>query len=234
MENEIRVLVVDDHEVFREGLRAVVESLPGFHVVGEADRVREAYAQLQRATFDLIIVDLLLPGMSGLALVREARRVKRRERILLLTMSSDLAAAVDALAAGVNGIVLKSDSRQILAAALEQVAKGDRYVTPALPMPALEALMQRRTRGVVAGPLAPLSVREREVFDLFVRGFDNRAVAKELCISTKTVESHRGHIFVKLNLHSMADLVRFAFSRQLASCEGTTLPDDDRPERIAG
>jgi DNA-binding NarL/FixJ family response regulator len=149
-------------------------------------------------------------------------------------MSSDLAAAVDALAAGVNGIVLKSDSRQVLSEALTQVNKGERYVSPALPMPALEALMQRRTRGVVAGPLAPLSVREREVFDLFVRGFDNRAVAKELCISTKTVESHRGHIFVKLNLHSMADLVRFAFSRQLASTEGTTLPDDDRPERIAG
>jgi DNA-binding NarL/FixJ family response regulator len=233
MEREIRVMLVDDYEVYREGLRTVVESVPGYRVCAEAERVREAFAHMQHGPFDLLIVNLLLPGMSGLALVREVRRLRGSERILLLTTSADLAVAGEALFAGVNAVVLKSDSRMVLTTALKRIMSGERYISPALPVSSLEDLTQRHTRGIISGPLAPLSMREREVFELFVRGFDNRAVAKELCISTKTVESHRGHIFVKLNLHSMADLVRFAFSRKLASCDSSPA-DDDRSARIAG
>jgi two-component system response regulator NreC len=232
MKSEIRVLTVDDCEVYRQGLRAVVESMTGFRVSAEAEHVRDALAHMQREPFDLVIVNLLLPGMSGLALVREVRRMGGSERILLMTVSADLSVAGEALFAGANAIVLRSDSRTILTTALEHIMNGERFISPALPVSSLEDLARRHTRGVLTGPLAPLSMREREIFELFVRGFDNRAIAKELCISTKTVESHRGHIFQKLNLHSMADLVRFAFSRKLVSCQ--TAADDDRSERIAG
>jgi two-component system response regulator NreC len=217
MDNETRVLIVDDHEVYREGLRTIVESIPGFHVQAEAQHVRDGLRHMQRETFDAVIVNLMLPGVSGLALVREVRRLRGNERIMLMTLNADLAVAGEAFFAGVNAIVLTSDSRTTVTAALKQIMKGECFISPALPVASLEDLARLRTRGAFSGPLAPLSIREREVFELFVRGFDNRAVAKELCISTKTVESHRGHIFQKLNIHSMADLVRFAFSRKLVS-----------------
>src|SRR5438045_4284873 len=93
IENDFRVLIVDDHEVYREGLRAVVEAIPGVRVGGQADHVRDALIHMQRETFDLVIVNLLLPGMSGLALVREVRRMRGNERIMLLTVNADLAVA---------------------------------------------------------------------------------------------------------------------------------------------
>src|SRR5262245_52198289 len=127
-------MIVDDHEVYRDGLRTVVESIPGFHVTAEAERVREAYAHMQRGAFDCVIVNLLLPGMSGLALVREVRRMRGSERILLVTMSTDLGIAGEALFAGVNGIVLKSDSRMVLTTALKRIMSGERYLSPALPV----------------------------------------------------------------------------------------------------
>jgi DNA-binding NarL/FixJ family response regulator len=231
MTAETRVLIVDDHEVYRAGLRAVMDSQPGFRVVGETDRVREAYVLIERAEFDLLIVDYTLPGMCGLALVRELRRLGRKQPILVLTMHCDDAVAAEVLAAGANGFVLKSDSRLTLLEALERVARGHRFISPKLSIARIESLLQRQERGSVGGPLAPLSAREREIFGMFVRGLDNMAIAKELCISARTVETHRGHIFVKLNLHSMAELVRFAFVNDVALCDRP--PHEEEPERIA-
>jgi two-component system response regulator NreC len=224
MENETRVLIVDDHEVYREGLRTIVESIAGFRVGAQAQHVRDALWQMQHASFDLVIVNLSLPGVSGLALVREVRRLRGNERIMLTMLNADLALAGEGFFAGINGILLTSDSRTTVTAALRQIMSGECFISPALPVASLEDLTRLRTRGAFSGPLGPLSIREREVFELFVRGFDNRAVAKELCISTKTVESHRGHIFQKLNIHSMADLVRFAFSRSLVSGQTVSGP----------
>jgi DNA-binding NarL/FixJ family response regulator len=211
---EIKIVVVEDHEIFRDGLRALIESRPGYRVVAESDRERDARAVIARVAFDLLITDLSLPGTSGMALVREMRRLRRPEPILLLTMHVSADVAAEALRAGANGYALKCDSRPMLLEAIERVVAGGRYISPSLPSDAVDSFLQRR-RGGITSAMDLLSAREREIFDLFVRGYDNETAATELSISTKTVETHRGHIFSKLRVHSMSDLVRFAFRHQL-------------------
>ena len=234
MTNETRLLLVDDHEVFRTGLATIVESVPGFRVVAEASSVREGLRLIQECAFELLIVDVSLPGTSGLALVREMRRLKRPEPILVLTMHDSAPVAVEAFAAGATSFALKSDSRQLLLEAITRTARGRQHISPS-SQAVVESLLRRNGSGNSGlGALAPLSVREREIFDLFARGFDNAAVARELCISPRTVETHRGHIFVKLNLHSMAELVRFAFQHQLASHHAMPAVDEVAVKRTAG
>lgn len=202
------MLVLDDHEIFREGLRTVVESRNDARVVGEAGTVREAFALLQTLAFDLAIVDLTLPGMPGIALIRELRRRELSQRVLVLTMHADAADAADAFAAGADGFALKSDSRAALWAAIDHVMRGERFVTASLPPGIVEHFLSGSKGGEATGPMGVLSDREREIADMLIRGYDNRAIAQELCISPKTVETHRTHVFSKLRVHTLADLVR--------------------------
>jgi DNA-binding NarL/FixJ family response regulator len=204
---QLRVMVVDDHEVVREGIRSVLESRGGFQVVAEAESVRQASLLIETAQFDVLIVDLLLSGTSGLALVREMRRLRRPEPILVLTMHDAPEVVADALAAGATGVACKSDGAVALLDAVGKVARGSRYVSPQVPRAAVDHFLTVRTSD---GPLAALSEREREIFDLIARGHSKAAIASELFISPKTVETHRAHIFAKLHIHSTCDMVRFA------------------------
>jgi DNA-binding NarL/FixJ family response regulator len=225
MARTLEIVLVDAHEVFREGMRAIV-STQGHRIVGEADCVRAAGTLIASARFDLLIVDSLLPGASGVSLLRELRRLRRAEPSLVLGSYAHPYAAAEALAAGATGFALKSDSRERLLGAIEDVAERRAYLSPSLPRGSVEALVLPAARGgATLGPLAALSFREREIFGLLARGYDARAVARELCISPKTVDTHRAHIFGKLDLHSLADLVRFAYQNELVHTA--------RPQEIA-
>jgi DNA-binding NarL/FixJ family response regulator len=216
MSEQVRVLVVDDHEIFRAGLRTVIESQRGFSVVAEAATTREACQLLDGAHFDLIVVDLAMPGASGMSLIREIRRLKRTEPILVVTSHSEADLAAEALAAGATGFALKSDRSDALVEAVERVTRGERFISTSLPLGTIESFLRRRPHaGESIGPLAVLSPREREVCDLLVRGYSNDSIASELCISIKTVDSHRTHIFEKLQVHSLCELLRFAFRHRL-------------------
>jgi DNA-binding NarL/FixJ family response regulator len=212
-----RVMIVDDHEVYREGLRSIVEAHPSYQVVAQAATVREAYTLLDAPLeLDLLIVDLSMPGSSGMALLRELRRRKRREPVLVLTMHAEADLAAEAFAAGAQGFALKSDRHAELLEAVELVASGKRYVAPTLPLQTIEAFLRSRRGTLVArGPLGVLSVREREIFGLLASGHSNNEIAAELCVSFKTVDTHRTHIFKKLGLHSIFELLRFAFRHHL-------------------
>lgn len=220
----MRVLIVDDHEIFRDGLRTVIESRPGAVVVAEAATVRDAVALLDRIDVDLVVLDLLMPGLNGISLIRELRRRKHEARILVLTSEADSDRAAEALAAGAHGFVLKSDTRAALLDAVEHVARGERFVAASLAVDEIERfLLSRPSASATPGRLSTLSSREREVFDLLMRGYDNRAIAAELSVSAKTVDAHRTRIFSKLGVRSLPEMLQFGF-RRVARDAGPAAP----------
>ena len=195
-----RVALVDDHPLFRQGLRALLEREPDLEVVGEAEDARHGYEMAEATRPELLIVDVSLPGVDGIAATRELCRRVPESRVLVLSMHDEPLLASRALEAGALGYAIKSESAESVLAAVHAVARGERYVPPSLDVGPTGA----------DGPLVQLSQREREVFHLLVRGFSNQRAAKELCISIKTVETHRTHIHHKLGVHSVAELIRFA------------------------
>lgn len=198
---------MDDHQLFREGLRALLAEHPHLELVGEAGSAREAYDMVDKAQPDVVLVDLRLPGTDGIAATREIKRRQPKSRVLVLTASRDEHLVRQALSAGALGYFVKSASATELIRAIEAVGADRSYLSAGLPESLLDDSQAKKSNG---DPLSALSEREREIFNLVFRGFTNKAIAKELCISPKTVETHRAHINKKLGLHSTADLVRFA------------------------
>lgn len=224
-----RFFLVDDHETFRLGLKSVIESNPANRVVAEASSVREAVQRLDETPFDVLVVDLTMPGANGLAMIREMRRQRRRERVLVVSMHATADVAAEAFAAGATGFATKADSAQSLLEAVAAVARGDRYIAVSLPLKTIDDFLRRRPRSSeTIGPLAVLTAREREIFELLTRGQSHAEIGQELSIAAKTVDSHQTRIFRKLHVHSRFELLRFAFRHHLVSDvaigEGT---DDD-------
>ena len=223
-----RFFLVDDHETFRLGLRSVIESNPANRVVAEASSVREAVRRLDETPFDVLVVDLTMPGANGLAMIREMRRQRRRERVLVVSMHASADVAAEAFAAGAAGFATKADSAQSLLEAVDAVARGDRYVAASLPLKTIDDFLRRRPRSSeTLGPLAALSAREREIFELLTRGQSQVEIGQELSISAKTVDSHQTRIFRKLHVHSRFELLRFAFRHHLVSDVGIGEGTDD-------
>jgi DNA-binding NarL/FixJ family response regulator len=202
-----RIVLVDDHRLFRDGLRAILATHPGLTVVGEAETAREAYQRIQEVEHDLVILDLTLPGSNGIALLRDLNRLHAHRPVLVLTMHQHADIVSDALSAGATGYALKLQSEADLIKAIETTARGERYLAPQIAAVAAE-MTKRPKRG--AGVLAVLSSREREIFDLLIRGGTNADVARQLFISVKTVETHRTRIMRKLGVHSIGELIRLA------------------------
>jgi DNA-binding NarL/FixJ family response regulator len=200
----LSVVLIDDHAVFRDALKALLATEPDLRVVGEASDARQGYEVVEHQHPDVVVLDISLPGVDGFSAARELRR-RSGVRILMLSMFGGEAYVARAFAVGASGFALKSQSGAAVIEALHTVGRGQRYLPPQLDHAPIT---------LPAGPGDPavteLSEREREVFELVVRGFSNTEVAKELCISPKTVETHRMHIHKKLGVHSVAELVRFA------------------------
>jgi DNA-binding NarL/FixJ family response regulator len=198
-----RIALIDDHPLFRQGLRALLEHEEDLEVIGEADDARHGYELAEARHPDVIVVDLSLPGVDGIGATRELKRRLPASRVLMLSMHDEPDLVSRALAAGAVGYAVKTESPADVLAAVRATARGQRYLTASVSRTALDTVPSD-------DPLAILSQREREVFHLLVRGFSNQRVAKELCVSIKTVETHRTHIHHKLGVHSVAELLRFA------------------------
>ena len=209
----MRVLIVDDHPLFRDGLTALLATQPELEIVGEAGDARQACALADRTAPDLVTVDLRLPGLGGLSLVRELMRRAPGRRVVVLSMYEDARQAARALAAGAAGYVVKREPPAAIVEALRRVAAGGVYITPSL---ADAALAGRDAADAGDGRLATLTSRERELFDLLIRGFSTATAATELGISIKTVETHRANIHRKLGIHSVGELIRLALHEGLA------------------
>lgn len=209
----MRIVLVDDHPVFRAGIRQILGAASEVELVGEAANAREALALIDATRPDVVIMDLTLPGMDGVIATREVRRRTPRTRVLILTMRDQLWDALEALDAGASGYALKIDAPETLVAAIRSVARGERYVAPSIAGRLVEHEMKRRSGAAdssVESVLSVLSVREREVFRLAANCLITREIARELCISRKTVDTHLYRIHRKLGLRTSAELVRLA------------------------
>jgi two-component system, NarL family, response regulator NreC len=207
----VSLVLVDDHLLFRASLRVLLASEPGLSISGEAADAREAYRTVEEHKPDVVLLDIALPGVNGVSITRELVRRDPRCKILVLTQHSSEDFVAQALAAGALGYALKHQQPREIVDAIHAVAHGDRYLCPRLQRGAVEELLRLKQRGRgTDGPCDALSVREREIFDLLVRGYSNGDIAAQLCISIKTVETHRAHVLKKLGAHSMVELLRFA------------------------
>jgi DNA-binding NarL/FixJ family response regulator len=204
----MRVYVVDDEPLIREGLRHMLGAEDGIEVVGEAATARDAFAGIERTRPEVVLMDLDLPGMDGAAAVRDLRVRAPEARVLVLTIHDRLRDALDALAAGAIGFALKTEPLAALVGAIRQVAAGVGYVAPALA-PLVDRLRADESRAS-DDVLGTLTIREREVFNLLAGGTSVIAIARELCVSRKTVDTHVTRIYRKLGCHRVADIVRFA------------------------
>jgi DNA-binding NarL/FixJ family response regulator len=209
------MVIVDDHEVVRQGLRGVLEAHPGWTVVAEACDGRDAVEKVLHHRPDVVIMDFSMPGLNGLEATSQILRSAPRTEVLVLTMHESEQVAREVLAAGARGYVLKGDAAHELVAAVESLCRHKPYFTPRISQMVLEGYL--RGAGHQDGHSARelLTPREREIVQLLAEGKSNKEVASTLGISAKTTETHRANVMRKLNLHSVSDLVRFAVRNQM-------------------
>jgi DNA-binding NarL/FixJ family response regulator len=208
----VRILVADDHDVVRRGVIKLIESKPGMEVCGEASSGDEVVAAAEHHRPDIIVLDLMMPGLAGVEAAREIRARLPHTEVLVFTMHESDELVAEALASGAHGYVLKSDPTRQLLAALDALARHAAFVSPSLSDAFLSSRL-RRSPGNERAPL--LTSREREVVKLLALGQPNRTIALALGISVKTVESHRANVMRKLELGSIVELVRYAVRNQL-------------------
>lgn len=207
----IRILIADDHAVVRAGLRLLLEIEEDLEVVGEAGSGEEALRLSRSLKPDVVLMDVVMPGMSGLEATPPILQASPETRVLVLSMQDDPRYVHEAFAAGASGYVLKEAADSEVVAAIREVAAGSRYVHPALGARLVAAEAEARRKAEAD----PLSDREREVLRLLALGHTNQEIAKMLYISVRTAETHRSHIMQKLRLSTRAELVRYAISEGL-------------------
>jgi two-component system response regulator NreC len=213
--SSISVLICDDHALVRAGLRLLLESEGDLEVSGEAADADEAVDAVRESAPDVILLDVVLPGRSGIDAIAELREASRRTRILMLSMQDDPAYVRRAFSAGANGYLLKEAADSELVQAVRDVAQGRRYLHPVLGarLAAAEADAKR------LAPTDPLSAREHDVLRLLALGHTNQEISELLFLSIRTVETHRARIMHKLGLTSRADLVRYALATGVLDVE---------------
>jgi two-component system response regulator NreC len=207
----IRVLIVDDHAVVRSGLRRVLEAESDLEVVGEAGDMRTAVFETRGQKPDVVLMDLVMPGGSGIEATALVLKETPEANVLVLSMQDDPRYVREAFEAGARGYVLKEAADAEVVGAIREVAGGGRYVHPALGARLVAADAEERARA----DADPLSDREREVLRLLALGHTNQEIAKMLYLSVRTVETHRAHIMQKLRLTTRAELVRYAIDTGL-------------------
>ena len=207
------IALIDDHLVFREAFRALLVATAEFTVVAEGTEAKEVIPLFEKTSPDVVVMDVTLPGTDGLTATRELTAKHAGARVMMLSAHAVHDYVIRAFSAGATGYALKSQPANAVMEGLKAVARGDRYLAPELP-PSLLMVNRSRRKGF-PGQLEGLSGREREIFDLVVRGYSNASISEELAISVKTVETHRANINRKLAVHSSTQLLRFAALRGL-------------------
>lgn len=210
----IRVLIADDHAVLRAGLRLLLHNQEDMQPVGEASTSRETLEKAEALRPDVILLDITMPDMSGLSIIRELRERVPDARILILTMHADENYLREALRLGAAGYVVKSAADQELLAAIRAVMRGDVYIHPSMTRALLDNLVPA-DRPPRHDPWEDLSEREQQVIRRVALGYTNREIAAQLHLSIKTVETYRARAMEKLGLKTRAQLVRYAAQRGL-------------------
>jgi len=213
----VRILVADDHEIVRQGLRALLEAQPGWQVVAEAIDGREALDKAKRLRPDVVVLDVSMPNLNGLEATRQIRKALPETEVLILTMHDSEQLVREVLEAGARGYVLKSDAGRELVTAVESVRNCKPYFTSRVSEIVLDGYLHggERSDAFNAPRTVRLSPREREIVQLLAEGKSNKEVAVALHISVKTAETHRTNLMRKLDLHSISELVRYAIRNKM-------------------
>jgi len=211
-EKPLRILIVDDHEVVRMGLKALLERRPGFLVVGEADSMSEAIRVAQRCEPDVVIMDIRLPDGSGIQACREIREANPNIKVLMLTSYADDEALFGSIMAGASGYLLKQTRGQALGEAIQRVASGESLLDPSVTNRVLDRM--RRLATGETDELTTLSPQERKILSLIAEGKTNKEIAEAVYLSDKTVKNYVSSILSKLNLHRRAEAAAFMAQRR--------------------
>lgn len=209
----LRILVADDHQVVRTGLRALLESKAGWQVCAEAANGREAVEKASSFRPDVAVLDIGMPLLNGVEATRQIRKVSPETEVLILTMHDSEQMIQGVLDAGARGYILKDDADRNLLAAVEAVRKHKPYLSSRVSAAVSSLALSDVPQG--ERPARPLTPREREIVQLLAEGKSNKEIASYLRISVKTAETHRANIMLKLNFHSVTELVRYAVKNRI-------------------
>ena len=217
MENELSIVLAEDHTILREGLRALLSTDPKIQIIGEAQDGREALRCVEKLGPDLLLIDLSMPRMSGMDAIREIKKRYPETRIIALTVHKPEEYLLTTLQAGADGYVLKDATHDELIMAINNVMEGKPYLSPGVSDKVIEGYLLAKEKIRSVSSWETLSQREREVLKLIAEGYKNKEIAEDLCISLKTVEKHRANLMKKLDLHNAASLTVYAVQRGLVS-----------------
>jgi len=206
------ILIIEDHPLFREGLKAIIERDARFEVVGEAGDGRQGLSMTKKLKPDLVMVDISLPDQNGLQLTREIRSLWPETRVLIVSMHSKIDYITEAFQAGATGYVVKDSASERLLNALETVSKGEYFLDSSVSHSVVKMLMESGVKRakITDSAYESLTPREQEVIRLLAEGISTRVIADKLFISPKTVENHRANIMNKLGVHTTFELIRYA------------------------
>ncbi len=228
----IRVLIVDDHAILRQALRQLLELEGEVEVVGDAENGREAIAAAEKLLPDVVLMDMVMPGLNGLEATRQLRKRCPKTRVLILTGYMEDEQIISALRAGASGYVVKRSDTEELLLGIQSVYRGNTYFSSAISEgdAVNQYLWQAKNEDSKIG-YDLLTSREREVLQLIAEGFSNQRIAQELFISVKTVEAHKAHIMSKLHARNRTDLIRYALRKGLVGLDAP--PDVSEKEMQA-
>lgn len=212
---KIAILLVDDHTVVRQGLRALLRSEQDMEVIGEAENGRQAVMMVRKTPPDVVVMDVAMPLLNGLEATRQILKIVPTSKILVLTSYGDDECVHKLMQAGAVGYLLKQTAANELIKAIREVQRGNAFFSPAIAKRLRDQCREVFTGGQPTRRSTELTSREAEVLQLIAEGFSNKQIAAELTISIKTVEKHRQQVMNKLNIHDVAGLTRYAISKGL-------------------
>jgi DNA-binding NarL/FixJ family response regulator len=223
MADRVKVLIVEDHRMLREGLKAILATRGDLEIIGEATDGLEALRAIKRVQPDIMLLDLSMPRMGGLSVLLEAKRYQPDIKILVLTIHQSEERIKEVFTAGADGFCNKNDSRQELLVAIDSVLAGSTYLSPSISKHVLTGYLAAKQDAGREDPWNDLSQREKEILKLLAEGYTNKQIGEMLFISAKTVEKHRSNIMAKLNLHSVANLTALAIEKGLVEKRAPSL-----------
>ena len=217
MDVKKQIFIVEDHRLFREGLKAMLSPIPEYEIVGEAEDGLEAIRLIRKSKPDLVLLDLSMPRMSGFSVLQEIKAEMPEVKILVLSIHESDQYVLQAFEAKADGYAIKDSSREELRMAIRSVLEGKKYISPGIAGSVLEGFIDGRKTLKAKSSLDTVTLREREILKLLAEGYQNKEIADLLYISIKTVEKHRANLMSKLDLHNAAALTAFAFEHGLIS-----------------
>jgi DNA-binding NarL/FixJ family response regulator len=217
MDKRRKLVIAEDHKLFREGLKALLESKKEFEIAGEAEDGIEAIRCVRKSNPDLILLDLSMPRLGGISVIKEIKNQFPQIKILALTIHESDQYVLEAFESGVDGYCIKDASREELLVAINSVLNGKIYISPGISDKVLEGYLEGRKKMKTRTSWDTITQREREVLKLLGEGYLNKEIAEFLNISVKTVEKHRANIMNKINLHTASALTAYAIEQGLVT-----------------